>query len=597
MHEISPYYSGERATKVSPYNGALVSDVMYESIVTDEENLGNYPPNVVTHHLVADGVHTFNVGGILNVHVVETDNGIVVYDTAKDLKEGKIVYDALRKVTDKPVLAIMYSHEHYVGGTQVFFDEEEKRGNTDIMVIGHHGHNESLAASVAGVALHKEASDILLARAGHQFYNFIEDEGVRGCGHTHRLDILTPRGPVDVDTPITVDGQKMTIDGKEFVFYIDGITSDTAQQLMVHIPEQGVVMNNLIWGFYPNIYSLRGGAYRNPQVWIEGLEKMEALEADILLSSHAKSVAGKEVSQHTIEVYQDSLSTVLNQTLKGMLTGATPAEIAYEVDVPKAIAGEPILRQDYGEIVTMVPQIYSAVLGSYNGVAADAVPMHPVAEADMIIRGMGGQEATLKFAKGELEKGNFHYAVKLGNHLVNFDNQNQDNIDFAIDSLYAMAESTESHNLRSWYLTRARILKGEVALPKVMPAMPEFLARDVVNYVDSYRIRLNHERAGDTRARIGFEFESGAQVSLDIRNGVSYSRDTLADADVVIKMADVQFIKLYNNMATIDMMVEAGEANIASGDLKTAQQLLGLYDPVYDWQNDEGLQYLMSLLK
>jgi alkyl sulfatase BDS1-like metallo-beta-lactamase superfamily hydrolase len=596
IHKNSPYYSGERATKISPYNGALISDAMYESTMLSAEELGNYTPNIVTHHNVADGVHTFNVGGILNVQVIETDNGVVLYDTAKDLKEGKIVYDALREVTDKPVVAIMYSHEHYVGGTQVIFDEEAKRGNTDIMVIGHHGHNESLAATVAGVALHKEASDIFLARAGHQFYNFVEGEGIRGCGHVHRMDVLTERGPVDVDTPITVDGQKMTIDGTEFVFYIEGITSDTEQQLMVHIPDRGVVMNNLIWGFFPNIYSLRGGAYRNPQGWIEGLEKMEALEATVLLNSHAQSVAGKDEVQHTIEVYQDSLTTVLNQTLMGMLTGGIPTEIAYDVSVPNAIADEPILRQDYGEIVTMVPQIYSAVMGSYNGIAADAVPMHPVAEADMIVRGMGGQEATLEFAKGELESGNFHYAVKLGNHLVNFDDQNQDHIDFAIESLYAMAEATESHNLRSWYLTRARIFKGEIALPNLMPVMPEFLERDVANYVDSYRIRLNHERAGDTRARIGFEFESGAQISLEIRNGVSYSRDTLANADVVIKMADVEFIKLYNNMETINMMVDAGGATITSGDLETAQQLLGLYDPVYDWQNDEGLKYLMSRL-
>jgi hypothetical protein len=61
-------------------------------------------------------------------------------------------------------------------------------------------------------------------------------------------------------------------------------------------------------------------------------------------------------------------------------------------------------------------------------------------------------------------------------------------------------------------------------------------------------------------------------------------------------MADVEFIKLYNNMETINMMVDAGDATITSGDLETAQQLLSLYDPVYDWQNDEGLKYLMSRL-
>jgi len=597
IHAQSPYLSSKHSTHVSSYNGALYSDKMFESLQADAKQLGTYATTKPTYDNVAPGVHSFNMAGIINMHAVETPNGLVIYDTGDNLHEGQQFYDALRKVTNKPIKAIIYSHEHYTHGAQVYLDNEKNRGNENIKIIGHHGHNASISKSLAGTALHKEVSDILLARLLPQFYTFADTKGPHAAGHNHLIDVTQEKGPVPVNTPISVDGQKITIDGVDFVFYIDGITTDTTQQLLVHIPSKDLVLNNLKWGFLPNVYSIRGGAYRNPEVWLKGLDKLASFDAKILLSTHSKSTRTFAESKRSIEVYQDGLTAILNQTLKGMLTGKKPTEIAYSVEIPQVIANEPILRQDYGELVTMVPQIYSAVLGTFNGEAADAIPMHPKAEADMIVRGMGGQKSTLKFAQGEYEKGNFLYAVRLGKYLLELDGENKANIDFQVKALYAMAESTESHNIRSWMLTKARILKKEIALPSVLPQLPKYVALDVANYVDNYRIRLNHVKAGSTRAKIGFKFYSGAIKSLEIRNGVSYARDNLDNADVVIKMNDALFTKLYNNMATISMMVEAGEAKIISGNLATAEKLLALYDVVYDWENDKGLQFLQSLMQ
>lgn len=595
LEEVSPYYGGERATKVAP-NGALISDGMYQSIIDPAEKQGTYVPGDVTHVNVAAGVHTFNMGGIVNVQVVETDNGIIIYDTGDHLPEGEHFYKEIRKVTDKPIKAIMYSHEHYAGGAQYFVDAEAERGNTDIMIIGHWNHNDSMRSSLVGKALHKEVSDILVPRTLNQFYNFADQEGVRGCGHTHTIDITQPIGSVDVNTPITIDGEEMVIDGRKFVFYIDDITTDTENQLMVHVPDQDIVLNTMIWGYYPNIYSIRGGSYRNPEIWVKGLEKMEALEPKILLNAHATSTSDHASSLELIHTFQDGITATVNQTLLSMLKGEQRNEAAYNVRLPDTLVDRPILRQNYGEIVTMVPQIYSAVLGSFNGEAADAVPMHPVAEADMIVRGMGGQKATLKFAQGELEDGNFHYAVQLGKHLVNNDPNHQDSIDFKTEALYAMAESTESHNLRSWYLTKAKIINGEVTLPAALPASAAMVKNDVLKYVDNYRVRLNHEKAGDTHAKIGFQFGDGKEMALEIRNGVSYSRDSVADADVVIKMSDEQFTTLYNNLSSVGVMVDSGEATLVSGDIKTATELMDMFEVIYDWQNDKGLQFLMSQL-
>ena len=58
-------------------------------------------------------------------------------DTGDNLEEGEHHYKMLRSVSDEPIRAIIYSHEHYVNGAQVFVDKEAERGNKNIMIIGH----------------------------------------------------------------------------------------------------------------------------------------------------------------------------------------------------------------------------------------------------------------------------------------------------------------------------------------------------------------------------------------------------------------------------------------------------------------------------
>ena len=595
LNDNSPYYAGKKATKIDPRNGALISDEMYREISHEKTVLGAYTPNSFTYVEVAPGVHTLNAGGIINVHVVETDNGLVIYDTGDDLHEGSLFYQAIRKQTNKPIKAIIYSHEHYIGGAKHFVDEEAKRGNTDIKIIGHYNHNMSVNASAAGVALHKEASSALLPRAMNQFYSFVDSKGEHAKGLTHHIDLTQKKGPVDVDTPINQNGQEIIIDGRKFIFYVDGVATDSANNVTVHVPDQDIVMNNAIWGFFPNIYSIRGGAYRNPEVWMEAIDLVETLAPKILLNTHGKTVVGEKESRELLHAYKDGLTAVLNQTLLSMVKGETRAIAAHNVKLPAAIIDNPYLRQNYGEISTMVPQIYSAVLGSFNGEVADAIPMHPAAEADMYIRLAGGQEKVLAFAKSELAAGNFHNALKMGNHLVNYDNAHQPSINFKVDAMHAMAQATMSHNLRSWYLTQARVLKGEIALPKSAPASPAAVAANVTDYIDNYRIRINHEKAGNTSAKIGFEFTNGEKMALDIRNGVAYSNKSIKGADVVINMEPVQFTKLYNNLSTISLMSEAGEAKITHGNSDEAAKLMDMFDIIYDWKGDEGLQFLVKL--
>ena len=76
----------------------------------------------------------------------------------------------------------------------------------------------------------------------------------------------------------------------KFQFFTEGISDD--HNLTVYIPEKGVVLNNLVFPGRPNVYSLRGGVYRDPLTWRDGLKMIRDLEPEVVLNTHAHAIQG-----------------------------------------------------------------------------------------------------------------------------------------------------------------------------------------------------------------------------------------------------------------------------------------------------------------
>jgi glyoxylase-like metal-dependent hydrolase (beta-lactamase superfamily II) len=69
---------------------------------------------------VAPGLYSFGAGMAFNAFMV-TDDGVIVMDSFdKDFANASL--EAIRKVTDKPIKYLIYSHNHYdhIGGGEVF---------------------------------------------------------------------------------------------------------------------------------------------------------------------------------------------------------------------------------------------------------------------------------------------------------------------------------------------------------------------------------------------------------------------------------------------------------------------------------------------
>ena len=412
-------------------SGAKVSEgtAAYWNLPPDSQQRASYDADIVVK--VADGVWTIGTPSLVNCHAVEGPDGLIIYDTGDNLEDGERFYRLLRTATQAPIRAIVYSHEHYVNGAKVFVEEEAKRGNADIKIIGHPGTNDSVARTGGLSAAHPEVSTVLFARSVQQFNFYLPADGP-DSGFKNTV-VPGASGFVPVNTPVQ-DGQKIKIAGLDVVFHTEGVGTDTGNQTLVWFPDRKIVMNNVIWGWFPNIYSARGGRYRDPNGWMASIDIVRKLKPEILLSTHSTSLVGATVIEERLQDYHDGLAFVLDQTLKGILLGQGPDELRYSVQLPERLSKSPILVQNYGEISIMPPRIFTAVFGQFDRNAAHLIKLHPTEEAERMVAAMGGPEATYAKASKAFDDGDYLWASQLADYLVKAD-ENPKNRQLAADSL------------------------------------------------------------------------------------------------------------------------------------------------------------------
>jgi|GEM_PF-306236 len=591
----SPYMGAKSTPLFELDNGAKVAQptMDYWSLPEDSPARVSYDKDIVVE--VANGVWTFGTHSIVNSHAVLGPEGLIVYDTGDNLDDGEKFYRMLRSVSDAPIRAIIYSHEHYVNGAKVFVDHETERGNTDIKIIAHSNLNDSVAKTGGVAAAHPEVSSVLYARSAQQFNLYLPDEGP----DSRYKNTIVPAagGFVPANTPIT-HGQTMKIAGLDVVFYTDEIGTDTTNQVLVWIPSRKLVMNNVLWGWFPNIYSPRGGRYRDPNGWIYALDFIRGLKPDILLSTHSTSLTGTEKIEARLQNYRDGLAYVLDQTLKGILMGQGPDELRYSVQLPERLAKAPILVQNYGEVAAMPPRIYTAIFGQFNSNRTETLnKLHPTEEAGRMVHAMGGQASTQEKARSAYQDGDYLWSAQIAGYLV-LDDNTPENRQIKADALRQMAYRATSTNARSWYLSEALSLEGKTAILSVTPGDLASVTANLADYVNYYRIRVNPERSASTNQLLALDFGNGQRFGLRIRESlvdfIPNLSGEIAKPDLEIALDAETWTTIYNNLATIDELIAKNAIKVVKGNSGSVSAWFAMFDPVYDWENNPALRALKA---
>jgi alkyl sulfatase BDS1-like metallo-beta-lactamase superfamily hydrolase len=562
-------YMGAPVTLVEAPNGAIINKRILEGV----DKVAWLKPTI---EQPVEGVWVLGGYGLAPMALIDTDEGLIAFDTGDTKHDGELFLAAIRTFSDKPVKAIIYGHSHTAFGAGVLAE-----GNKDVMVIGHPDLNAVVEKNLQGggaPAYFPEIGPYLTARALIQFNNFMPSEGPDAWS----APLLLPLGEMaflPVNTPVQ-DGQEMTVLGVKMQFFTK-YGSDDKVHTTVWLPDRKIVFTTLLWSGPPQLYSVRGDVFRDPREWIAGLKFTRDLQPEVLISAAARPVVGKDHIRQTLQGYLDGASFVLDQSLRGILGGKGPDELRHLVRFPKYLDEMPHNLQNYGEISSYSPAIYYQAVGWYDNDAANLKRVAPADEARRIVALIGGRTKVLAAAANALEKKEYAWAAQLVNYLYRIDPQDKEARTLKAETLRQMAYVSTGNNDRAHLMSQALALEGKVTIPRLIPPPPAQISASPTTFVDYFRVRIDPLKSDETDSFVRFDFADGTSAGLHIRRAIA-EFVALPDAyhrkpDVIVSMSGETWATLYLSQATPEDLIKSEDIKV-TGDSAEASRLINLFD-------------------
>jgi len=306
---------------------------------------------------VAEGIYL--VGGQGNSVLVETERGLILTDSGPGGKVTRAMLEQVRALSDKPLLAIVYSHGHvgYNHGVHYWLEEARRRGDP-------------------------EPQRIAQARLSRRYRRYQETWGLQAHLNGIQFSASMPEKPPEkwFNFPTVEFDERHVIDGGDRRVEVLAAPSETDDAMALWIPDSKVLYAGPAFiKSIPNIGTpLR--SLRDPVRWADTMERLMALEPEILIPEFGKPVNGAESVREAMQLTVDALRYLRRETVARMNRGMNEWEILHDMEYPEALFGHRWMRPSYGMPEYIVRDIWRSENGWWD---RNATHLHPADPADV----------------------------------------------------------------------------------------------------------------------------------------------------------------------------------------------------------------------
>ncbi|MEH6559750.1 MAG: alkyl sulfatase dimerization domain-containing protein [Oceanicoccus sp.] len=504
-------------------------------------------------------------GWIGNSTVIEGKDGLIVYDTSVNAQAGAFIAKEIRKISDKPIKAIFYSHhhtDHYNGTSALVTPEQIADGSVKIYAWDNF---EEEIANEFGAIMPRQIMGVL-------FYGpdllKPEEKHYHGCCSPKLLGgtsgYIPPTDTFSEDAEMEIAGIKIN------VFYTGG---EAISEFGLYIPEFDMVLiGDEFFYALANVHSIRGSKPRLPENYVKALDKVREIEPEWLLGSHIMPMQGREDIQAAVTSSRDAIQYLWDQSIRYINKGYTAGELQQKFkELPAHLDNPPYTRPMYGTPWIITPEIYTGWVSWFNGDATGLLPTEPVEKARRYVELMGGRDKVMAAAEKAFEAGDGQFSAELTQMLVRINHDDWGARYLKAASLRQRGYEEINTIARAWYLKGALELEGKINPARILQARMSSVrgSMNSEEMLASWRFQVNAEKAVATRLSLAIHFtDSGEYYRVELRNSILEITSERAPQDIPAVSLSMNELRSFL----------AGEEVEIKGDSKALTQLIGYLD-------------------
>jgi alkyl sulfatase BDS1-like metallo-beta-lactamase superfamily hydrolase len=366
-----------------------------------------------------------------NTIVLETSAGAVIVDTSRP-PASKAHFDLLQRsgVSKAAYVILTHGHGDHTGGVALW-------KATGAKIVAQEQFTEFLGYQrmLAGFFARRNGAQFQFAGGAGAAAQRAPAGGQPGVA-----------GQLAIVPDITFDKElKLDVgDTKLEIYHTPGETPD---HLTVWIPKlKAALVGDNFYESFPNMYTLRGTRPRWPLDYINSLDKVLALEPEIVIPSHGPAVVGKDEVKRQLTKMRDAIVYVHDAVLKGMNEGKDVHALMREIKLPPELD----VGEGYGKISWSVRGIYEGYAGWFNGDPAEMYEHGRDSISPDLVKLAGGPKKIADEAMALIGQGKLVEALQMTSVGVEGAPGNKDVLKARVAAFEALIKASTNRNEVGW---------------------------------------------------------------------------------------------------------------------------------------------------